>query len=83
MPRPRTGEPTQLGAELRRRRGDRALADVAEEIGFTHTTLSRIERGARLPSTSTARKLARWLGWTVGQVFDAAETPANMVGFEG
>lgn len=29
------------------------------------------------PSADTARALARWLGWTVEQVFEAAETPAE------
>ena len=72
MPRPRQGEPTKLGAEIRRRRGKRSLVEVGEEIGVTSTTLSRIERGVTV-SKGAARKLAAWLGWSVGQVFDAAE----------
>ena len=35
----------------------------------------RIERGTHAPSDDTARALARWLGWTAEQVFEAAETP--------
>jgi DNA-binding XRE family transcriptional regulator len=76
MPRPRKGEPTALGVAVRRKRGVRSLQVLAEELELTYSTLSNIERGAHAPSMATARVLAKWLGWTVGQVFDAAETPA-------
>lgn len=46
------------------------------KIDIPHTTLSRVERGTHTPSIATARKLAAWLGWSIGQVFDAAESPA-------
>lgn len=39
-------------------------------------TLSRLERGTHRPSYDTAVKLARWLGWTVEQVMEAASAPA-------
>lgn len=35
----------QLGAELRRLRGDRTLADVASRLGWSESKLSRIETG--------------------------------------
>jgi transcriptional regulator with XRE-family HTH domain len=64
----------KLGAEIRSRRGERSLEAIAAETGLTYSTLSRVERG-RASSMATARALAAWLGWTVGQVVDAAETP--------
>lgn len=74
MPRPRSsGEPTRLGAELRQRRGVRSLADLGQEVGLSGAAIGRLECGNRFPSPATARKLAAWLGWSVGQVFDAAE----------
>ena len=82
MPRPREGEPTKLGAavrEKRRRPGDRdrSIEEIAEEIGVNLMTLSRVERGQGRPSATTARRLARWLGWSTDDVLDAAETPAE------
>lgn len=47
---------------------------IATTIAVTGTTLSRIERGTHQPSLSTAIALAKWLGWTVEQVAEAAET---------
>ena len=41
------------------------------------TTLSRIERGTHAPSVATALALAKWLGWSVEQVIEAAATPAR------
>lgn len=76
MPRPRkNGEPTRLGTEVRSRRADLSLHALGAQIGLTYATLSNIERGTHYPSPRTARLLATWLGWTVGQVFDAAEAP--------
>jgi DNA-binding XRE family transcriptional regulator len=58
------------------RAGD-SLRDVAPALGVSNVTLSRIERGVVSPSLPTARALARWLGWTLEQVLDAAERPAE------
>ena len=60
---------------MRARRGGSGQVTAEQESGVPHTTLSRIERGTHAPSADTARALARWLGWTVEQVFEAAETP--------
>ena len=49
---------------------------AAMEAGIPASTFYRIERGTHRPSYNTARALARWLGWTVEQVMDAAEQPA-------
>lgn len=45
-------------------------------MGVSYMTLSSIERGAHRPSVDTAVKLARWLGWTVERVIEAATEPA-------
>lgn len=66
---------TKLAAEVRRRRGDRSLPVTARDVGVSHPTILRLEQGGR-PSLDTAVKLARWLGWTVEQVVEAAEQPA-------
>ena len=76
MPRPRSAPVTALGAALVERRAGVALDVTAEELGLTHTTLSRLERGTNRPSADTARALARWLGWTTDQVLEAADQPA-------
>lgn len=73
MPTPLRAPRTRLGAAIRERRGATGQADAAKVIGVLQATLSNIERGAHYPSPRTARLLATWLGWTVGQVFDAAE----------
>lgn len=75
--RPPSPPATALGAAVRARRGDIGQVAAAEEIGIPRGTLADVERGAHMPSVATARKLARWLGWSVGQVFDAAEEPAG------
>lgn len=41
------------------------------------STIASIERGSHRPSLDTARTLARWLGLSVEQVVDAADTPAG------
>lgn len=77
MPRPSAQPTTPLGQAIQRRRAGRAQRVVSEEAGVPHTTLSRLERGTHEPSTKTALALARWLGWSVEQVLEAAE-PTNL-----
>ena len=48
----------ELGALLRRLRGDMSLRDVNRVTGVSSSYLSRIERGDRLPGPSLLRKLA-------------------------
>lgn len=75
----RTSQPTAtaLGSAVRDRRAAAGQVETAEAIGITQTTLSRIERGTNLPTYPTAKALAAWLGWTVDEVMQAAETPAE------
>jgi transcriptional regulator with XRE-family HTH domain len=56
----------QLGAELRRIRGERgrSLRQVEEETGISAATLSRIERGSQ-PELAVVSKLAPWLKVTI------------------
>ncbi|MBL8619177.1 MAG: helix-turn-helix transcriptional regulator [Deltaproteobacteria bacterium] len=77
MSRPVLPPRTTLGAALRTRRAATAADQhaAAAEIGVPQATLSRLERGKHRPSADTARKLAKWLGWTIEQVLEAADTP--------
>ena len=49
--------------------------EAAREAGLTQITLSRSERGSHAPSTTTALALAKWLGWSVEAVLEAAARP--------
>ena len=49
-----------LGTLVREKRGRRGLREVAEEVGTSAATLSRIESG-KMPDLQTFGKLCRWL----------------------
>jgi len=68
---------TQLGAALRARRGPLSGDVVAAKVGLERGTYYIFERGDSRPGLASAAKLAAWLGWTVGQVVDASERPAE------
>lgn len=72
----------QLGAELRRIRGERgrSLRQVEEETGISAATLSRVERGSQ-PELAVVNKLAPWLGLTVatgGLAEDGIQTDEDL-----
>src|SRR5690242_4662088 len=50
-----------LGPLLQQKRGSRGIREVAREIGISHATLSRVERG-HLPDLENYHKICRWLG---------------------
>ena len=50
-----------LGRLVQQRRGDRRIRAVAKEIGISHATLSRVERG-HLPDLQNYQKICNWLG---------------------
>jgi transcriptional regulator with XRE-family HTH domain len=50
-----------LGRLIKKKRGDRGVRAVAKEIGISHGTLSRVERGY-LPDLDNYQKICRWLG---------------------
>ena len=49
-----------LGRKLADKRGSSGVRETAKEIGISHGTLSRLERGF-LPDLDTFRKLCDWL----------------------
>jgi DNA-binding XRE family transcriptional regulator len=75
MPLPPPTPTTALGAAIQARREGRSSITAGQEVGVTHSTMLRLERGTVRPSADTARSLANWLGWTMEQVLDAADTP--------
>jgi transcriptional regulator with XRE-family HTH domain len=50
-----------LGLKVRKKRGDQGVRAAAKEIGISHATLSRVERGF-LPDLENYQKICRWLG---------------------
>ncbi len=50
-----------LGRLLQNKRGGRGIREVAREIGISHATLSRVERG-HLPDLENYQKICRWIG---------------------
>ena len=58
-----------LGTIVREKRGSRGLRKVANEIGTSAPTLSRIESG-KMPDLQTFGKLCRWLGVDPGALLD-------------
>lgn len=49
-----------LGRKLQAQRGERGVRETAKEIGISHATLSRVERGY-LPDLDTFSKICKWL----------------------
>ncbi len=62
---------TVLAAAMLARRAGQPAEVVAPALGVHLSTLLRLERGYA-PSAPTVLKLARWLGWTMEQVMEAA-----------
>jgi transcriptional regulator with XRE-family HTH domain len=56
-----------LGRLVLERRGGRGVRAVAKEIGISHATLSRVERGF-LPDLENYEKICRWLGFDANAV---------------
>ena len=57
----------RLGRKLLEKRGERGIREVADEIGISAATLSRVERG-HLPDLRTFGKVCAWLGIDPGEV---------------
>src|SRR5262245_45023014 len=60
-----------LAPMVRKKRGDRKLRDVAQEIGIGAATLMRVE-GGRIPDVATFGKICSWLN----------VDPGTFLGFE-
>jgi transcriptional regulator with XRE-family HTH domain len=56
-----------LGRLIKKKRNDRGVRAVAKEIGISHATLSRVERGF-LPDLENYQKICKWLGVSVDQL---------------
>lgn len=59
----------RLGAMLRDRRGGRGIREVAQEIGISAATLTRVE-GGRLPDLATFQKICSWLEVDPAEILD-------------
>jgi transcriptional regulator with XRE-family HTH domain len=72
----------RLGAMLRDRRGGRGIREVAQEIGISPATLTRVE-GGRLPDIATFQKICSWLKINPAEILDLPPSntpaPANAV----
>ncbi len=83
-----SGTPTlqTLGQKLLKKRADRGIREVSKEIGISHATLSRVERGF-LPDLETFGKICKWLGVDPGEVLrikvpDSTGAPSVAVHFK-
>jgi len=59
----------RLGAMLRDRRGGSGIRQVAQEIGISPATLTRVE-GGRLPDIATFQKICSWLKVNPAEILD-------------
>jgi len=59
----------RLGAMLRDRRGGKGIREVAQEIGISPATLTRVE-GGRLPDIATFQKMCSWLKVNPAEILD-------------
>ncbi|MET4388528.1 transcriptional regulator with XRE-family HTH domain [Bradyrhizobium sp. F1.4.3] len=50
-----------LGRRVKEKRGAQGIRAAAKEIGLSHATLSRVERGF-LPDLENYKKICKWLG---------------------
>ena len=56
-----------LGLRVKEKRGQIGVRAAAKEIGISHATLSRVERGF-MPDMANYRRICRWLGIAVEDV---------------
>jgi transcriptional regulator with XRE-family HTH domain len=63
---------SNLAFQIKEKRGDRGLREVANEIGISHATLSRIENG-KLPDIETFKKICEWLNVDPGVMLGVKE----------
>lgn len=63
-------DPVKLGDRLRAKRRSEGLSirEVAQEIGVSAPTLSRVERGQHLPERENLLRIARWAGVRIDPV---------------
>lgn len=59
----------QLGAYLRKRRGERTLRDFGREAGLSRSTLQRLELGEQNITVDTLENVLRKLKVSINDVF--------------
>lgn len=64
----------RLGALLRERRGGRGVRQVAEEVGISSATLTRVEAG-KIPDLFTFKKICAWLKINPAEILDIPLEP--------
>ena len=69
-----------LGRMVSEKRGARGVREVAREIGISHATLSRVERGFH-PDLENYQKITRWLGLDEGPRLNKGTAGAPQVHF--
>ena len=62
-----------LGLLVQEKRGSRGIREVAREIGISHATLSRVERG-HLPDLENYQKICMWLKIEMTSIAGMADT---------
>lgn len=65
-----------LGLRVREKRGEQGIRAAAKEIGISHATLSRVERGF-MPDLENYRRICRWLGVNVEEIVGGAAVPEH------
>jgi transcriptional regulator with XRE-family HTH domain len=65
-----------LGLRVKEKRGEQGIRAAAKEIGISHATLSRVERGF-MPDLANYRRICRWLGINVEDVVRVGSAPAS------
>lgn len=63
-----------LGLRVKEKRGKQGIRAAAKEIGISHATLSRVERGF-MPDLVNYRRICRWLGIDVEDIVGGASMP--------
>ena len=66
-----------LGLRVKEKRGEQGIRAAAKEIGISHATLSRVERGF-MPDLANYRRICRWLGINVEDVTGVSAAPASV-----
>lgn len=55
---------------------------VADDLGITHSAVSRIRSGDRLPSLQLVRRIAGQLGWPVDEQVSSLDPKTYAAAFE-
>lgn len=66
-----------LGVRVKEKRGTQGIRAAAKEIGISHATISRVERGY-MPDLANYRRICRWLGINVEDVTGVASAPDSL-----